>query len=32
MERKVASLFAGCSGLDLGFTGGFGRYLYLLER
>lgn len=23
MPKKIASLFSGCGGLDLGFTGGF---------
>ncbi len=23
MSKKIASLFSGCGGLDLGFTGGF---------
>ncbi len=32
MKYKVASLFSGCGGLDLGFTGGFSFYGREFER
>lgn len=32
MPYKIASLFSGCGGLDLGFTGGFDFYQHHFER